>query len=109
MYDLLIKGGTVIDPAQGINGLNDVAVADGKVARVAPNIGAEEAGQVVEVRGKIVTPGLIDLHTHDYAGVNGNGVQADIGGVRAGVTTMGGCRQLRLRHLRRLPSPHHSR
>ncbi|MFB3098009.1 MAG: amidohydrolase/deacetylase family metallohydrolase, partial [Dehalococcoidia bacterium] len=88
MYDLLIKGGTVIDPAQRINGLNDVAVTDGKVAQVAPNIGAEEATQVVEVRGKIVTPGLIDLHTHVYAGVNGNGVQADIGGVRAGVTTM---------------------
>ncbi len=88
MYDLLIKGGTVIDPAQGINGPNDVAVADGKITRVAPNIGAEEAGQVVEVRGKIVTPGLIDLHTHVYAGVNGNGVQADLGGVRAGVTTM---------------------
>ena len=88
MYDLLIKGGTVIDPAQRINGLNDVAVTDGKVALVAPNIGAEEATQVVEVRGKIVTPGLIDLHTHVYAGVNGNGVQADIGGVRAGVTTM---------------------
>ena len=68
MYDLLIKGGTVIDPAQGINGLNDVAVTDGKVARVAPNIGAEEATQVVEVRGKLVTPGLIDLHTHVYAG-----------------------------------------
>ena len=88
MYDLLIKGGTVIDPALGINGLNDVAVEDGRVARVAPDIGAEEATQVVEVRGKIVTPGLIDLHTHVYAGVNGNGVQADIGGVRAGVTTM---------------------
>jgi len=88
MYDLLIKGGTVIDPAQGINGLNDVAVTDGKIARVAPNIGAEEATQVVEVRGKIVTPGLIDLHTHVYAGVIGNGVQADLGGVRAGVTTM---------------------
>ena len=88
MYDLLIKGGTVIDPAQGINGLNDVAVTDGKVARVAPGIGAEEATQVVEVRGKIVTPGLIDLHTHVYAGVNANGVQADLGGVRAGVTTM---------------------
>ena len=88
MYDLLIKGGTVIDPAEGINGLNDVAVTDGKVARIAPNIAAEEATQVVEVRGKIVTPGLSDLHTHVYAGVNANGVQADLGGVRAGVTTM---------------------
>jgi dihydroorotase len=88
MYDLVIQGGTVIDPAQGINGLYDVAVEDGKIARVAPNIPAAEANQVVEVKGKIVTPGLIDLHTHVYDGVNGNGVNADLGGVRAGVTTM---------------------
>jgi dihydroorotase len=88
MYDLLIKGGTVIDPSQGINGLNDVAVEDGKIARVAASISIEEASRVVEVKGSIVTPGLIDLHTHIYDGVNGNGVQADIGGVRAGVTTM---------------------
>ena len=88
MYDLLIKGGTVIDPSQGINGPNDVAVEDGKIARVAASISIEEASRVVEVKGSIVTPGLIDLHTHIYDGVNGNGVQADIGGVRAGVTTM---------------------
>ena len=88
MYDLLIKGGRVIDPSQGINGDNDVAVEGGKIARVAPDIPAAEASRVVEVKGKIVTPGLIDLHTHIYDGVNGNGVEADIGGVRAGVTTM---------------------
>ena len=88
MYDLIVKGGTVIDPAQGLNGLNDVAVQDGKIALVAPDIPADEARRVVEVRGKIVTPGLIDLHTHVYDGVNGNGVKADLGGVRAGVTTM---------------------
>ena len=88
MYDLLIKGGMVIDPSQGISGENDVAVEDGKIARVAPNIPAEEARRVIDVKGKIVTPGLIDLHTHIYDGFNGNGVEADLGGVRAGVTTM---------------------
>ena len=88
MYDLLIKGGTVIDPSQNINGANDVAVQDGKIALVAPDIAAAEAARVVEVKGKLVTPGLIDLHTHIYDGVNGNGVEADLGGVRAGVTTM---------------------
>jgi dihydroorotase len=88
MYDLLIQGGMVIDPAQGINGLYDVAVEGGKIARVAANIPAAEASRVVEVKGKIVTPGLIDLHTHVYDGVNGNGVNPDLGGVRAGVTTM---------------------
>ena len=88
MYDLLIRGGTVIDPSQDIHGLHDVAVQDGKIARVAPGISAEEASRVIDVGGKIVTPGLIDLHTHIYDGVNGNGVEADLGGVRAGVTTM---------------------
>ena len=88
MYDLIIKGGTVIDPSQNIHGLNDVAVQDGKIARVAPDIPSDEAKRVVEVKGKVVIPGLIDLHTHIYAGVNANGVDPDIGGVRAGVTTM---------------------
>jgi dihydroorotase len=88
MYDLLIKGGTVIDPTQNRNGLYDVAITDGKIAEVSADIAADQATRVVEVRGKYVTPGLIDLHTHVYEGVNGNGVNADVGGVRAGVTTM---------------------
>lgn len=88
MYDLLIKNGTVIDPSQGIHGINDVAVEDGKIARIAPSIPVEEAVRVVDVRGNVVTPGLIDLHTHVYHGVNSNGVEADLGGVRASVTTM---------------------
>jgi dihydroorotase len=88
MYDLLIKGGTVIDPSQGLHSANDVAVENGVIARVASMIPVEEAVRVIEVRGKILTPGLIDLHTHVYHGVNGNGVEADVGGVRASVTTM---------------------
>ena len=88
MYDLLIRGGTVIDPSQSIHALNDVAVEAGKIARVAPGIPVEEAVRVIDVPGKLVTPGLIDLHTHVYDGVNGNGVRADLGGVNAGVTTM---------------------
>ena len=88
MYDLLIKGGTVVDPSQGIHGVNDVAIEGGKIARVAADIDASDAAQVVEVKGKVVTPGLIDLHTHVFAGVNANGVDPNIGGVRAGVTTM---------------------
>ena len=88
MYDLIVKGGTVIDPSQGLNGLNDIAVEDGKIALVAPNISSDEAARVLEVKGNLVLPGLIDLHTHVYDGVNGNGVEADLGGVRAGVTTM---------------------
>ena len=88
MYNLLIKGGMVIDPSLELHQISDVAVEDGKIARVAPSIPAEEASRVIEVQGKVVTPGLIDLHTHVYHGVNGNGVEADVGGVHAGVTTM---------------------
>ena len=88
MYDLLIKGGAVIDPAQGMHAVNDVAVEKGTIVRVAPIIPVDEARQVIEVQGKVVTAGLIDIHTHVYHGVSANGVEADIGGVRAGVTTM---------------------
>ena len=88
MYDLIVKGGTVIDPSQGLNGVSDVAVEDGKIALVAADIPADEATRVLDVKGNLVVPGLIDVHTHVYDGVNGNGVEADIGGVRAGVTTM---------------------
>ena len=88
MYDLLIKGGTVIDPSLEVHEARDVAVENGKIARVAADIPVEEATRVIQVTGKTVTPGLIDLHTHVYHGVNASGVQADLGGVQAGVTTM---------------------
>ena len=88
MYDLLIRRGTVIDPSQGLHAVNDVAVENGRIARVASSISIEEASRVIDVRGKVVTPGLIDVHTHIYDGVNWMGVEPDIGGVRAGVTTM---------------------
>jgi dihydroorotase len=88
MYDLLLKGGTVIDPAQDLRGALDVAVEDGKIARVAANIPKGEARRVIDVPGKTVTPGLIDLHTHVFDGVAANGVHPDIAGVHAGVTTV---------------------
>jgi dihydroorotase len=88
MYDLLLKGGTVIDPAQDLRGALDVAVEDGKIARVAANIPKSEARRVIDVPGKMVTPGLIDLHTHVFDGVAANGVHPDIAGVHAGVTTV---------------------
>ena len=63
-YQLLLKGGHVIDLANHIDGVRDVAVAGGKIARVAPDIPASEAGKVVDVRGYDVVPGLIDIHVH---------------------------------------------
>src|SRR5262249_60827582 len=61
-YDILIRGGRVIDPAQRIDRLADVAIQGGRVAAVQPNIAADQAAEVIDARGRPVTPGLIDLH-----------------------------------------------
>src|ERR1700704_5070413 len=65
-FDLLLKGGHVIDPKNGINRVMDVAVSQGKIARVAASIPAAEAVRTVDAAGLYVTPGLIDLHVHVY-------------------------------------------
>ena len=88
MTDLLLKGGRVIDPSQGLDARMDVAAQDGAISEVAPNIRPGPDTRVIKADGKIVTPGLIDLHTHVYHGVNQTGVDPDLAGVRAGVTTV---------------------
>src|SRR3954465_16072564 len=62
-YDLVIKGGRVIDPSLGVNTAADVAIAAGRIAAVEANIAAEGA-DIIDARGKFVVPGLIDIHTH---------------------------------------------
>src|SRR5580704_18807172 len=62
-YDLIVKGGRVIDPSVGLDAVRDVSIAAGKIAAVEPNITGETAA-TIDARGKIVTPGLIDIHTH---------------------------------------------
>ena len=64
MYDLIVKRGTVVDPSQNLHGVTDVAIEDGKIAKIAVDIPAEESRRVVEVKGKVVTPGIIDLHLY---------------------------------------------
>src|SRR5215475_12089616 len=88
MYDLVLKGGTVVDPSAGLHGGYDIAVQDGTIASIAPTIAREEATRVLEVAGTIVTPGLIDLHAHVFEGFHAQGVHPDLGGVYAGVTTI---------------------
>ncbi len=88
MYDLVLKGERVVDPASGLDGVLDVAVENGLIARVAAGIAPAEAARVIEVAGSIVTPGLIDLHAHVFEGVNRTGVNPDLGGVYSGVTTI---------------------
>lgn len=90
-YDLLLKGGHVIDPKNRINALMDVSIKDGKIARVAANIPASEARKTVNVGGLTVTPGLIDIHVHVYRPANATralSVQTDAHTFRSGVTTV---------------------
>jgi dihydroorotase len=88
MYDLLLKGGTVMDPSSKLDGVFDVGVEKGVIARIARGISATEATRVIDVAGKIVTPGLIDVHAHVFEGFNRTGVNPDLAGVHAGVTTI---------------------
>lgn len=86
-YDLLITGGEVIDPDSGYNGRLDVAISDGKIAAVEPGIDPRRAARTIDASGQIVTPGLVDLHTHIYWGVTYWGIEADPVAARTGVTT----------------------
>jgi dihydroorotase len=85
--DLLIRGGTVVDPAEGLEAVRDIAIREGRVAAVAPDLPAAEAAEVLDARGRIVTPGLIDLHVHVFAGVSHYGIDPDPWCVARGVTT----------------------
>jgi dihydroorotase len=62
-YDLIVKGGRVVDPARKLNAIHDVAIAGGRIAAVEANISAG-ATETIDARGKLVVPGLIDIHTH---------------------------------------------
>ena len=86
-YDTLIAGGEVVDPGSGVNGAFDVAIRDSKVAAVEPEIDRSSAKEVIDAAGQIVTPGLIDLHTHVYWGVTYWGIEPDPVAARSGVTT----------------------
>jgi dihydroorotase len=95
MYDLVIAGGTVIDPAAGLHGPADVAIAGGRIAAVAPGIAqggpGARARRTIDAGGLLVTPGLIDLHAHVYAGCTPLSVDADPLAARSGTTTMVDC------------------
>src|SRR5919107_1987914 len=84
-FDLILKGGRVIDPSQNIDRITDVAFSGGKVAKVGNDLGA--ATEVRDVKGYIVTPGLIDLHTHVYWGGTSLGIDAEEFCRLSGVTT----------------------
>src|SRR5579884_9902 len=87
-YDLLIKGGTLVDPAQGIHDRRDVAFADGVVAAVGEGLPTDAATQVVDASGRVITPGLIDLHVHVFEGVSHYGIAPDPTCLARGATTV---------------------
>jgi dihydroorotase len=86
-YELLLKGGTLIDPAAAIHAPRDVAFTSGLVAAVEPEIPATAARYVVDCRGRLVAPGLIDLHVHVFWGVSHYGIHPDPHCIARGVTT----------------------
>ncbi len=98
-YEIVIKGGHVIDAKNNIDAVMDVAIKDGKIAEVAKNIDGKNAVQMVDAKGLIVTPGLIDIHGHVFAGTephhaysNGfNALPPDGFTFRVGVTTIVDC------------------
>ncbi|MBI3125983.1 MAG: amidohydrolase/deacetylase family metallohydrolase [Candidatus Tectomicrobia bacterium] len=84
--DLLIRGGYLTDPSQGIEGTMDVEIRRGRVRRIAPHI--ELRGMpTLDARGKLVTPGLVDLHCHFFEGISHYGVSLEKGMLARGVTT----------------------
>ncbi len=86
-YDLVLTGGTLLDPAQGIHDRRDIAFKDGKVAAVANRIDPASSTATIDATGKLVTPGLIDLHGHFYHGGNGTSVHPDQICLSSGTTT----------------------
>ncbi len=88
MYDILIKGGRVIDPAQNIDGTMDVAINGDRIAAVDKGIPPQEGRQVIDARDKIITPGLIDMHCHVFDSIMKIAVAPDVAGVKHAVTTV---------------------
>lgn len=76
-YDMLLRGGHVIDPKNNIDGPMDVAIKDGKIAAVSKNIDEKMSKQVIVVKGLFVTPGIIDIHGHVFAGTTADGELSD--------------------------------
>jgi dihydroorotase len=88
-YDLVLRGGHVICPASGLDGIMDVGIRGGRIAAVQPTILRSSAKEVIEVGGKLVLPGMIDTHAHVYRYFTGRfGLDADLVGVQSGVTTV---------------------
>jgi dihydroorotase len=87
-YDLLITGGRVIDATQRLSAVRDVAITGGRIARIDTSIPPQQARQVFDARGKLVSPGLIDIHGHVYDSAITISIDPDVIGIPKGVTTI---------------------
>ncbi|MYB54900.1 MAG: amidohydrolase/deacetylase family metallohydrolase [Gemmatimonadetes bacterium] len=87
-YDVLIKGGTLVDPAESLSAVRDVAFAGGLVAAVGKDLDTGDAREVIDAAGCVVTPGLIDIHVHVFAGVSHYGIEPDPTCLARGATTV---------------------
>ena len=88
-YDLVLKGGRVVDPAAGVDAVRDVAVRAGRIAAVEPEVEVDAAREVVDVSGRLVLPGMIDTHAHVFEHAVGRfGLNPDLVGVHSGTTTV---------------------
>ena len=85
--ELLLRNGTIIDPGNNINAINDLLIRDGRVCAVGTDLTANSETQVIDVTNKVITPGLIDIHGHFYDGGNGSAVHADANCLPYGTTT----------------------
>src|SRR5688572_3479943 len=86
-HDLILTGGRVIDPSQSLDAVTDIAFAQGKVSGLGQNLKRGPGATIKDASGFIVTPGLIDLHTHVYWGGTSLGVDPDLYAKKSGVTT----------------------
>jgi dihydroorotase len=87
-YDLLLTGGEVLDPAAGLRGVLDVGIAGGKIVAVAPSLPANQALRTISAKGRLVLPGLVDMHAHVFINAHDMGGQTDHFCRRSGVTTL---------------------
>ena len=86
-FDLVVRGGEIVDPGSGLQGRMDIGIRDGKIAAVAPSLPSGGSHSTLDATGLVVTPGLFDLHTHIYWGTTYWGIEPDPIAARTGVTT----------------------
>ena len=90
-FDLLLKGGHVLDPKNGVDAVRDVAIRDGRIVAVAESLSGTNARRTLDIAGLYVTPGLIDSHFHAFAGTENGSITAGLSSIFPDHVTFGSC------------------